>query len=182
MNHKLFTLLVASLFATAAFSQQCSNDSLMADPIGDFNYTGAGFADPGGLPCATSGAYSEIIIPFKTYNQGARALTLPDSSVVPVASIYSIRIDGVSSLPSGMCWAVRPSTSSITGEQTGMLIIKGTPSDPTGSYPLSVTLSIDVQGSGSYTYTSLSPGNYKAVLGQPVFRIADANGNCPDAN
>lgn len=180
MKLPLFVLLFA--VSTALFSQQCSNDSLLTYPAGDFNYTGDGFGDPDNLPCVRGGAYSELVIPFTTYDQGARSLTLPDSTTVPVAKIYSVRIDNVTSLPSGLCWAVRPSNKTVTGEQVGMLIIKGTTSVASDIYPIGVTLSIDVQGSGTFTYTNLAASNYKAILGQAIVKVADSNNNCPSVN
>ena len=165
----------------AAFSQ-CTSDSLQLYPPGDFNYQGTGFSDAVDLPCATSGTYSEIVIPFRTYSGGARPLSLSDSTSVPVTRVYAVRIDAVSGLPSGLCWAVRPSSSSVSGETVGALIIKGTTSASSGLYPLDVTLSIDVNGSGTYGYAGLHPANYKGILGQPTIKVADANGNCPFVN
>ncbi|MBS1686310.1 MAG: hypothetical protein JSS76_16325 [Bacteroidetes bacterium] len=169
-------------FCLVAFSQRCSTDSLQLYASGDFNYQGTGFSDVSELPCATSGIYSEIVIPFTTYSGGARALTLDDSTSVPVSKVYAIRIDGVSGLPSGMCWTVKPATSMASDNVVGGLIIKGTTSASVAQYPLDVTLSLDVQGSGIFGYTSLHPDNYRTVLGQPSVRVADANGNCPPAN
>lgn len=165
-------------FSLISFSQQCSSDSLLLFPSGDISYQGSGFSDPADLPCATSGSYSEIVIPFAAYNGGARFLTAADSSTVPVSKVYDVRIDGVAALPSGMCWAVR----SASGNSSAALIIKGTASATSAEYPLDVTLSISTQSGGTFNYTSLHPANYKALLGQAVVRVADANGNCPSAN
>jgi hypothetical protein len=151
----------------------------MMNPLGTMSYTQPGFIDPNLLPCVASGAYSEIAIPFNTYNQGARLLMLADSSTVPVSHIYSIKIESVSGLPSGLCWAVNPSTQAITGSQTGLLIIKGTTSVSAGSYPLSVSISIDTQGGGSYTYMGLAPMSYQALLGQVILKVMGTDNNCP---
>lgn len=178
MHLKPILAAIFLAFALSSFSQQCSSDSLQLIPSGDINFQGSGFADPSDLPCASSGTYSEIVIPLGLYNGGARLLTMADSSQIPVSRVYSTRIDGVSGLPSGMCWTVRqPSSSSVAA-----LIIKGTTSAASAGYPLDVTLSISTQSGGTFNYTSLHPDNYKAILGQAVVRVADVNGNCPVAN
>lgn len=181
MSLKPMVMAMLIAFSSTAFSQ-CANDSLQLYPSGDFNYQGTGFGDGSESPCAISGAYSEIVIPFKTYSGGTRALTLADSSTVPVSRVYAVRIDGVSGLPSGLCWAVRAPGRIVSGDGTGLLIIKGTTSAAAGIFPVDVMISIDTQGNGSFGYTGLHPDNYKAVLGQPVIKVADANGNCPSAN
>lgn len=173
-------LFIFILFSSLPiFSQQCTSDSLFLVPSGDVSYTQPGFIDPNILPCVQSGSYSELVIPFKTYNQGARLLTLPDSSTVPVAHIYSLKIESISNLPSGLCWITRPSNQTISGEQIGVLIIKGTTSLTSGTYPLSVGVSMDTQGSGSFTYTGLLPQNYQALLGQVVLKVSGSDGICP---
>ena len=107
----LLALLLSAAVALSA--QHCSNDSLSTYPPGDFNYTGSGFAEASTLPCLQIGAYSEVILPFKTYEGGARNLMLADSSTVPVSRIYSIRVDNVTGLPSGTCWTTRASSGTV---------------------------------------------------------------------
>ena len=175
----LFAMLMA--FSCAAFSQ-CANDRLQLYPPGDFNYQGTGFGDASDLPCATSGAYSEIVIPFKAYSGGTRALATTDSTFVPISRVYAVRIDGVSGLPSGLCWSVRAPDSTVSGDNVGALIIKGTTTASSAVYPLDVTVSLDVSGNGTFTYTNQHPDNYKAILGQPSVKVADSNGNCPSMN
>jgi hypothetical protein len=175
-------ILILALLSTSLFSQQCANDSLLTYPPGDINYVGQGFADPDALGCIQGGTYSELVIPFANYNQGARLLTLLDSSTVPVNRTYSVKIENVTSLPSGMCWVVRPSTNAVSGTQIGALIIKGTTSASVGVYPLSVTVSLATQSAGTFNYTGLPPSSYKSLLGQAAIKVSDANGNCPNAN
>ena len=179
-NKILYLLLSLTLASLSLFSQQCSDDSLTKYPSGDINYTGQGFADPTMIPCVMSGAYMELLIPYKIYNQGARLLTLPDSSTIPVTNVYSIKVENITNLPLGFCWTTRPSSGIAQGDQAGGIVIKGTTSIPTGIYPLSVSISIDIQGNGSYTYTGLLPNNYKSLLGQVVLRVLDSNYHCPD--
>ena len=181
MNLPLKLSLLVCLICSAlfTFSQQCSNDSLLLMPSGDVSYTQPGFIDPNILPCVPSGSYSELVIPFKTYNQGARLLTLADSSTVPVSHIYSMKIESISNLPTGLCWITRPSNQIISGDQVGVLIIKGTTSLTSGTYPLSVAISLDTQGSGSYTYTGVLPQGYQALLGQVVLKVQGSDGVCP---
>jgi hypothetical protein len=184
MNRIQNTFFFLLFFSTSIslFSQQCSSDSLTLVSPGDVSYTQPGFIDPNYLPCVSSGTYSELVIPFKTYNQGARLLTNADSSTVPISRIYSIKIESVSNLPSGLCWVTRPSTSVISGEQVGLLIIKGTTSVSSGTYPVSVGISIDTQGTGNYTSTGLVPFNYKDLLGQVILKVMGTDNNCPSVN
>lgn len=163
----------------AAHSQQCTSDSLLLYPSADVAYGDPGFINPNNLPCVQSGTYSELLIPFKTYNQGARLLMLADSSTVPVATIYSMKIESIANLPAGLCWTTVPSNSTIVGSQTGVLIVKGTTSLASGVYPLSVRLSLDITGTGTFTYTGLDALNYKRLLGQVSLRVMDASFNCP---
>ncbi|MBS1683241.1 MAG: hypothetical protein JSS76_00695 [Bacteroidetes bacterium] len=170
-------IFMALSFVT--FAQRCADDSLKLYPPGNFDYTGEGFADPNVLPCVESGVYSEIAVPFKVSGAGARFITLADSTTASILHIYSVRIDDVNGLPQGLCWTTRPLSSVIHSDNVGVLIIKGNSSAPSDSYPLDVTISIDIRGDNSYTYTGLHTVSYKAILGQPVVRIADSNGNCP---
>jgi hypothetical protein len=174
-----FLFLSFCFFCTSLFSQQCSNDSLLLIQPGDVSYTQPGFIDPNLLPCLSSGNYSELIIPFNTYNQGARSLTMADSSMVPVSHVYSMKIESISNLPSGLCWITRPSNQTITGSQMGLLIIKGTTASAAGTYPLSVSVSLDTQGSGSFNYTGQLPFNYAAILGQVVLKVMGTDNICP---
>jgi hypothetical protein len=89
---KVLILLVVGIgICFPCFSQQCVSDTLVTYPAGDITYVGYGFIDVNNLPCISSGSYSELVIPFKTYNQGARLLTLQDSSTVPISKIYRIK-------------------------------------------------------------------------------------------
>ena len=183
MNLKnLYLLISLTLASLSLFSQQCTNDSLTLYPTGDVNFVGQGFESADDLPCIQTGAYSEILIPFKGYNQGARLLTLPDSSTVPVSRIYAVHVENITNLPAGLCWTTRPSSGTVSGDEAGSLVIKGTTSVSTGIYPLNVVISISLSTSGSYTYMSLSSDNYKALLGQAILKVSDSNGICPSSN
>jgi len=183
---KIFGLafLLQVLAVTSSFAQQCSNDSLLLfPPIGDdIAYSDPGFINPNNVPCLQSGVYSEAIIPFNTYDQGARLLVLPDSSTIPVSTIYSIKVESISNLPTGLCWTTSTANGTITGDQTGAIIIKGTTSAGIGIYPLSVKLSIDITGSGTFTYTGLSISNCGNLLGLVKLKVMDASLNCPMIN
>ena len=110
-------------------------------------------------------------------------MVLPDSSTTIISNIYSVRIDNVISLPSGLCWTVRPASGIIHDKETGVLIIKGMANLSSGSViPLSVKISIDARGNNSFTYTDLDAWNYKPFMGQVVLRSIDASGNCPEPN
>ena len=183
MNLKnLYLLFSLTLTSLSLFSQQCTNDSLLSYPPGDINYIQPGFINPNDLPCLQSTVYSEVAIPFKTYNQGARLLTLLDSTTVPVSHIYSIKVENITNLPSGLCWITRPASKTISGDDVGIIIIKGTTTATVGTYPLAVSLSLDVTGSGSFTYTGLGSDNYKSLLGQVILKVMDASNNCPAIN
>jgi hypothetical protein len=161
---KVLILLVVGIgICFPCFSQQCVSDTLVTYPAGDITYVGYGFIDVNNLPCISSGSYSELVIPFKTYNQGARLLTLQDSSTVPISKIYRIKIESVENLPIGLCWAIRPSSLVISGGEVGAVIIKGTTSVSAGLYPVSVKISIDTKGDGTYAYTGLDVVNYKSL-------------------
>jgi hypothetical protein len=151
---------------------------LLNYPSHDVSFTGPGFIDPNILPCVPSGTYTELVIPFKTYNQGARLLTLADSSTVPVSSISSIQVASITNLPSGLCWFMWPSSGVISGNRTGVIVIKGTTSVSAGTYPLNVSLNLNTQGSG-YNYTGLTSFNYKALLGQVILKVMGSDNNCP---
>ena len=181
MKPVLKTLFAVYLLcsSTSLFSQQCTNDSLALLPSGDISYTQPGFIDPNILPCIQSGVYSELVIPYKTYNQGARLLTLADSSTIPVSRISSIKVESIYNLPTGLCWITQPSNQIINGDQVGVLIIKGTTSVAAGIYPLSVGISVDTQGNGGYNYTGLLPLNYQALLGQVILRVQGSDNICP---
>jgi hypothetical protein len=174
------TAVLLQLYAvTALHSQQCTNDSLLNYPSRDVSYTNPGFIDPNLLPCIPSGSYTELVIPFNTYNQGARLLMMNDSSTVAVPQIYSIQVASITNLPSGLCWFMWPSSGSITGTKTGVLVIKGATTVAGGTYPLNVSLNLDTQGSGTFNYSSMLPFNYKALLGQVVLKVQDASTPCP---
>ena len=175
---KLLIVFFMLLATTSSYAQQCTNDSLLNYPSHDVNYTGTGFIDPNILPCIQSGNYTELVIPFKTYNQGTRFLTMNDSSTVPVSTVSSIQVVSITNLPSGLCWFMWPSSQIISGNRTGVIVIKGTTSVSAGTYPLNVSLNLNTQGSG-FNYTGMLPFNYSALLGQVVLKVQDAFTPCP---
>ena len=180
MNLRTLTaFLFLFCYSFASFSQRCTSDSVYLYPSSDVSYSNTGFADPNALPCIQSGSYAELLIPFRTYNQGARLLTLADSSTVPVPHIYSIKVESISNLPAGLCWTIRQSGQTISGNDVGVIIIKGTTSASSGAYPLSVSLSLATQSPGSFNYTGMLPASYQALLGQAVLKIQGADGVCP---
>ena len=183
MKLKVLALIVSLFFLIVAVqptaAQQCSNDSLFLLPSGDVNYTQSGFIDPNLLPCVQSGTYSELIIPYRTYNQGTRLLTLADSSKVPVSHIYSIKVESISNLPAGLCWTTIPSNQIINDNQVGVIIIKGTTSVAGGLYPLSIGLSLNTQGNNGFTYTGMLPKSYQPLLGQSILKVQGSDNICP---
>lgn len=179
----ILSLLTMIFGFCAAYGQRCASDTLTSYPPGDIYYTGQGFANGGLTPCTIGGAYTELVIPFGTYHQRGQLMNLPDSATTVISNIYSIRIDDVVSLPTGLCWTVRPSNGIIHDNETGVLIIKGTANIPSGSLTtVSVKVSLDTQGNNAYAYTDMDAWSYKPFLGQVIIRTIDSSGNCPEPN
>jgi hypothetical protein len=180
MKAKILTIALIVAFATRAFSQRCSSDSLNLYPPGDVTYTQYGFADPNELNCIQTGIYSEVVIPFRCFQNQIRQLHLQDTTIV-IQNLYAVKIESISNLPAGLCWITKPSNCSISGDELGALIVKGTTAIASGVYPLDLKLSINTKNNG-YDYSGLATQAYEGLFGKAVLRVMTTNGECPSVN
>ena len=123
---KVICLLIAFATANALFAQYCGNSGpAICTPSGTVGQ-GMFTPSPQQLPPLISGQYSSTAI----------QLQMPDS--IPAFGInnayYTITIDSISNLPSGVCWATNKADNTFLPNEHGCLVLSGTPCGVNGQY------------------------------------------------
>jgi hypothetical protein len=171
-NRTTSALVLSLVFLFAAYGAQAQHCVQSAIPgTTDFHKIkdGTGFIASYSLPCIVQGGYSEIAIPFKVYNTIIRGRN--DDAV------YRMRIDAVSNLPAGMCWATDRSDNVFEKGEAGTLTIRGITSDNSGQYVLKVTLSFDTENKGEFNRAQVD-FNDITQSGKMILRVSNGNTAC----
>ena len=123
---KLFTslFLLTALVATMEVQAQYCGASEVSTSACGLPPSFPGFPNLDSIPCIQQGVFTSIIIPFKNYSQ----FTAQGNSV----NVDRLKIDTISNLPCGMCWALGNSALTIAGNATGCLKLSGTTYDAPG--------------------------------------------------
>ncbi|MDB5283687.1 MAG: hypothetical protein JWO06_2762 [Bacteroidota bacterium] len=136
MKKVIFTLLtISSLYFTSS-AQYCGNSgpSVCTPPT---NLTQPGLSPPSdSLAPVIDNIPTTTTIEFKNFNTiafGGQTLT-----------IQSLKIDTISNLPSGLCWATNKANNTFTNQEAGCIQVTGTTQAPAGQYKLYIIVDANV--------------------------------------
>lgn len=134
-THAVFALCL--LFSSPVVAQYCGNSSSsICTP--QSGITQLGFYPPAdSLPCSVVGQPYSQVINFHT----------PDS-VTSGGSTYKlnyVKIDTISNLPCGLCWASNISNNQINGNTTACIQVSGTTYDQPGQYLLHIIVDANIK-------------------------------------
>jgi len=136
----LSSLFISILISKTVQAQYCGTSGTSICTA-NTSFTTEGFQPPeDSLPCIVDGiAYSQVIQVHTpaTVTAGGSSYTLS-----------SIKIDTISNLPCGMCWAMGNSALTIAGNATGCLKMSGTTYDAPGQYLLHIIVNATVSLGG----------------------------------
>ncbi len=132
---------------------------------------GMGFIGSYALPCITQGNYTEVPVPLKNFRL-IKHLNGDDT-------VYAMRIESISNLPEGMCWATNKADNTFTAGEGGSLIVRGITNDKAGQYSLNLLVSFDITGNGTF---SRANENYNKISksGRMILRVNAAGAACPN--
>ncbi len=169
-------LLMPILFfmhSTPLIAQHCSETIVPNNTEYAKLQDGMGFLGSYALPCIAKGVYTEVQIPLKNFRL-IKHLNGDDT-------VYTMRIESINNIPSGMCWVTNKADNTFAAGEGGSLIIKGITNDKPGQYSLSIVVSFDITGDGTYTRTNV---NYNTISksGRMILRVNEQGGSCESIN
>jgi hypothetical protein len=137
----LLASVLVGLFISKPTQAQYCGSSGTSICTANSSFTTEGFEPPeDSLPCIVDGVLYSQVIQVHT-----------PASVTAAGSSYpleSIKIDTISNLPCGMCWALGNSALTIAGNATGCLKLSGTTYDAPGQYLLHIIVNATVSLGG----------------------------------
>ncbi|MDB5281684.1 MAG: hypothetical protein JWO06_759, partial [Bacteroidota bacterium] len=126
------TTLLAFNFISA---QYCGNS-------GPNICTPANFSQPGlypfwdSLPPFINGVPASTTIEFKNFN----TIFFANQTL----TIQSLKIDTISNLPSGLCWATNKTNNTFANQENGCILVSGTPCAAPGQYKLHIIVEANI--------------------------------------
>ncbi len=137
---KTLTLLVALLlYSSYLFSQYCGD---FGNPSGTTQCTAAGnlpagrFTPNEDIPCIYRNQPQSTVIDFTSFD----SITFGGQVLIA----QSFRIDSISNLPAGLCWATNSATNTFATYQSGCIKFNGVTSAPPGLYRLRLIVTVNV--------------------------------------
>lgn len=136
MKRVIFTLFSAAILYSNANAQYCGNSGpSVCTPSGTLTQPGLS-PNSDSLPSVVNGTQPNTVIQFKnfnTFNFGGQTVT-----------VNSLRIDTLSNLPAGLCWATNKSSNTWANQEDGCIKISGTVCDNPGQYKLKIIVTADI--------------------------------------
>jgi len=174
---KLFFTLAMFCAVTAQLSAQyCGNSgpSICSPAI---------LTAPGLSPVSDSlaplvdGVPTNTIIEFKNFDTlqfGGHTVTL-----------QSLKIDSISNLPSGLCWATSDTNNTFQNQQSGCIRVQGTTTATPGQYKLNIvvdanigfTVTTNADAAGLFYYVRVNCSD--SVHSRPIDTVGQAEGTIP---
>lgn len=163
-------MMIAVLLLTTAYTanaQYCGNSGSTICTAGT-NLTQPGFSPPAdSVPCAIQGVpYSQVV-----------QVKVP-TTVVYNGSTYTltkIKIDTISNLPCGLCWATETSNNTFNGGSQFCIKISGTTYDNPGQYKLHIIVDATVSAFGLPITQTVDAGTAGLVF---YARVQTPTGTC----
>ncbi len=135
MKKVIFTFLSAA-FMSASFAQYCGNSGTsVCTPSGTLTEPGLSPASDS-LPSIVNGTAPNTVIQFKNFNQfnfGGQTVT-----------VQTLKIDTLSNLPSGTCWATNKSNNTWANQEDGCIKVSGTVCSDPGQYRLYIVVTANI--------------------------------------
>jgi len=166
----LFFLFAFQFLIQSINAQHCS-DALVPNTSAFAKLQdGMGFIGSYAIPCISQGKYAEVQIPLKNFRL-IKHLNGDDT-------VYSMRIESISNLPDGMCWATNKTDNTFAAGEGGTLAVRGTTNDKSGQYNLNIVVSFDITGNGTFTRAN---ENYNKISksGRMILRVNAPDSACP---
>jgi hypothetical protein len=135
MKKVIFTLFSATMLF-AANAQYCGNSgSSVCTPSGTLTQPGLSPTSDS-LPSVVNGTTPNTVIQFKNFNTfafGGQTVT-----------VNTLRIDTLSNLPVGLCWATNKTNNTWANQEDGCIKINGTVCSDPGQYKLKIVVTADI--------------------------------------
>ena len=162
-------ILFSLVFTSTINAQHCSEPTVPNNTAFAKLQDGMGFIGSYAISCIPKGSYTEVAIPFKTFRL-IKHLNGDDT-------VYHMRIESISNLPEGMCWATNAADNTFAAGEGGSLIVKGITNDNTGQYNLTIIVSFDITGDGKFTRAN---ENYNKISksGRMILRVNNPGAAC----
>lgn len=168
MKKVIFTLLSACVMSYGAYAQSCGNSgTAVCVPSGTLTEPGLS-PNSADLPAVVRNVANTTNIQFKNFNQfnfGGQTVT-----------VQSLKIDTISNIPSGLCWATNKSNDTYSNQEDGCIKVTGTTAAPAGQYKLYIVVTANI---GVPIQTNADAAGLKYFV-----RVIDqgANTPCVDTN
>lgn len=136
MKKVIFTLLSACVMSYGAYSQACGNSgNAVCTPSGTLTEPGLS-PNSQDLPPVIVGVANVTNIQFKNFNQfvfGGQTVT-----------VQSLKIDTISNIPAGLCWATNKSDDTYANQEDGCIKVTGTSNAAPGQYKLYIVVTANI--------------------------------------
>lgn len=164
-------LFIAIIFTSHLTSAQSCAGKQVADNSSYLKLKkGSGFSGSYALPCIQKDYQAEVNVPFQTFTTIAH-LNGEDT-------VYAMRIDKITNLPAGLCWATTSANNTFKPGEGGILQFSGVVVDNPGQYNLTMIMSFDTSGDGKFDRTDV---NYNIIskTGKLILRVNTTGADCP---
>lgn len=136
MKKVIFTLFSACVLTTGAFAQFCgTSGSSVCSPSGTLTEPGLS-PNSQDLPPVIIGQATNQTIQFKNFNQ----FSFSGQNV----TVQSLRIDTISNIPAGLCWATNKTNNTFANQEDGCIQVSGTSTGPAGQYKLYIVVTANI--------------------------------------
>ena len=134
---KLLVLFVTSLLTFGYSSAQyCGNSGpAVCTPSTTINQPGLS-PQSGNLPALINGDNTATTIQFENFN----TLVFAGQTI----TMQSLTLDTITNLPAGLCWATNKTDNTFGNQETGCILVSGTPCDSTGQYKLHIFVTANI--------------------------------------
>ncbi|MFN8285790.1 MAG: T9SS type A sorting domain-containing protein [Chitinophagales bacterium] len=136
MKKVIFTLFSFSMLYFGANAQYCGNSGpSVCTPSGTLTQPGLSPASDSLAP-VVNGVDANTTIQFKNFNQfvfGGQTVT-----------VNSLKIDTISNLPAGTCWATNVANNTFANQADGCIKVTGTVCSDPGQYKLYIVVTADI--------------------------------------
>ncbi len=136
MKKVIFTLFSATVMYFGAQAQYCGNSGTsVCSPSGTMTKPGLSPASDS-LPSVINGLDANTTIQFKNFD------TITFSG--QVVTIQSLKIDTISNLPAGSCWATNKSNNTFQNQEDGCIKVSGVVCSDPGQYKLYIVVTANI--------------------------------------
>jgi len=169
MKNTLSLFAFIFLFAANILAQHCAEITVPNSTAFARLQDGMGFIASYAIPGIPQGVYTEVPVPLKTFRL-IKHLNGDDT-------VYAMRIESITNLPEGMCWATNKADNTFASGEGGSLIIRGITNDKAGQYNLNIVVSFDITGNGTF---SRANENYNKISksGRMILRVITTGTVC----